>query len=65
MVGRAATIRTPSNIFPSSGGHLVASGSLAGAGNFAVTDTIETPGGAKPRTSEAFVRKEQNALTAA
>jgi len=31
---------------------------------FAVTDTIETLGGAKPKTFEAFVRDEQRALTA-
>jgi len=30
---------------------------------FAVTDTIETIGGAKPTTFEAFVRAEQNVLT--
>jgi hypothetical protein len=31
---------------------------------FQVTDTIETLGGAKPKTFEAFVREERNALTA-
>lgn len=31
---------------------------------FAVTDTIEQLGGAKPKTFEAFVREEQGALTA-
>jgi uncharacterized protein YbjT (DUF2867 family) len=34
------------------------------AGRFAVTDTIEILGGAKPKTFEAFVREEQSALTA-
>jgi nucleoside-diphosphate-sugar epimerase len=43
---------------------------LRGAGRdpettgLAVTDTIETLGGAKPKTFEAFVREEQGALTA-
>jgi uncharacterized protein YbjT (DUF2867 family) len=35
------------------------------AARFAVTDTIEKLGGAKPKTFEAFVREEQNALTPA
>jgi uncharacterized protein YbjT (DUF2867 family) len=35
------------------------------AGRFAVTDTIETIGGAKPKTFEAFVREEQKNLIAA
>ncbi len=35
------------------------------AARFAVTDTIEKLGGAKPKTFEAFVREEQNALTTA
>jgi len=34
------------------------------AARFAMTDTIETLGGAKPKTFEAFVREEQNALAA-
>jgi hypothetical protein len=34
------------------------------AARLAVTDTIETLGGAKPKTFEAFVREQQDALTA-
>jgi uncharacterized protein YbjT (DUF2867 family) len=34
------------------------------AASFAVTDTIETLGGAKPKTFEEFVREEQGALAA-
>jgi hypothetical protein len=34
------------------------------AGRFAVTDTIERIGGAKPKTFEAFVREHRHELAA-
>ncbi len=56
-------MRTRSNIFLRSG-KLRAAGLDPERARFAVTDTIEKLGGARPKTFEAFVRDGQSELMA-
>ena len=60
----AASIRTRSSICLTCGATSVLAGLTPESDEYAIPDTIETVGGAKPKTFEAFVREEQSALAA-